>query len=957
MGTSNQNARPAGDMMFSLEVKRSSRPQETSKVMKPRILSPQANQSPKFQEKHNIAIPIGQCYLDQNHETRRRAGDVLILLPKSSKHSQNPLIGSKANKNDELVKNMSNLPGYLQRVEKGENRQEKALNFGVLDWERLETWKHKKVTQPRGDASASSSGSSSMFKVGGSISQSGFINSKSLAPHKKQVSPSLREGISHDIKQSHVREDFKASSQYTLEGQRKPPRRNQSSGRNQLERCKREGSDRKIRSKKGTTLSDLRKHEYSRPSKNEKRAQYRVVNNGVEDLQALKYYFGQKHCPGEHRSSVLLLSKHSPRESCFESVQSSEPGILSDAKPGEANQEGFSDGFSSEEVHSGEMYSGIPHSCPLPIGVRRSIGETPAILSNGQYMDENASRVKPSGANGSDGSKRLDRETTEPAAVKGSHSSPNHRYSFSLARISRSLSFKDSSNIPQLSSTFANIKSVSVDTCPIYVGVETKGESDLRRHRLSSAQSMELSCDDSHMVSCPIETLDTPSYSNAIRGYKQVDQEATEAVRGRHPSPDPGLDFGIGRMSRSFSFKEASTVPQLSSTYATVKSGPVGSEVSNSLDNANKHKTNFHGRSRSSPLRRLLDPLLKGRPTNSRHSAYINHPLAGNDTTSTIQAFLQLTIKHGLPLFKLVANNNNDILVAVKNATASRKDDSSWIFTFYSVCEIKKKSGSWISQGHKGKNHGFGYNVIGQMKFSGSYYPDLTVQNPNDQFTVKESVLYSVDDRQGDHESVQLAVNREVAAIIVRIPMGNSDTNGDEGKKGKELIGKGFGNTTVILPGGVHGLPNNGAPSPLIERWKSGGSCDCGGWDVGCKLRILTDEDRSCNLMEPSISCSSPDQFDLFNQGGGGSDNRPIFSLEPFEKGIYSVQFSPSISLLQAFSVCVAVISNQKSFDFSEANHPSEAELLHESNATGCDRMKTPTKYVPPPPLSPVGRA
>lgn len=862
MRTSNQYARPAGDTMFSLEVKRSSRPHETSKVMKPRILSAQANQSPKFQEKHNITIPIGEAYLGQNHETRRRAGDVLILLPKSSKNSPNPLIGSKGSKNDELVKNMSNLPGYLQRVEKGENLQEKALNFGVLDWERLETWKHKKVTHPRGDAS---SGSSSMFKVGGSISQSGFINSKSLAPPKKQVSPSLGEGISHDVKQSHVREDSKASSKHTLEGQRKPPRRKQSSGRNQFERCKKEGSDRKIRSKKGTTLSDLRKHEFSRPSKDEKRAQYRVVNNSVEDLQALKYYFGQKHCPGEQRSTVLL-PKHSRRASYFKSVQSSELGILTDAKLGEANQEGFSDGFSSSEVFSGEMYSPIPYSCPLPIGVKRSVSEIPAILSNGQCIDENASSVKPSGANGNDASKRLDHETTDPAVVKGRHSSPNRRYSFSLARISRSLSFKDGTNIPQLSSTFANIKSVSVDTCPIYVGVETKAESDLRRHRSASAQSMELSCVDSHLFTGPIETLNTPSYSNAIRGYKQVDQEAIEAVRGRHPSPDPHLDFGIGRMSRSFSFKEGSTFPQLSSTYATVKSGPVGSEVSDSLDNANKNKTNLHGKSRSSPLRRLLDPLLKGRPTNSRHAAGINHPLTGNDTTSTIQAFLQLTIKNGLPLFKLVANNNNDIIVAVKNSTASGKDDSSWIYTFYSVCEIKKGGGSWISQGHKGKNHGFGYNVVGQMKFSGSHYRDLTLQNPNDQFTVKESVLYSYVDRQGDQESVQLAVNREVAAVIVRIPMGNSDTNGDEGRKGKELIGKGFGSTTVILPGGVHGLPNNGAPSPLLERWKSGGSCDCGGWDVGCKLRILTDEDRSCNLMEPSTSFSSPDQFDLFNQ-------------------------------------------------------------------------------------------
>lgn len=42
---------------------------------------------------------------------------------------------------DELVKHMSNLPSYLQR----ENlKDKKALNFGVLDWDRLENWKQSK---------------------------------------------------------------------------------------------------------------------------------------------------------------------------------------------------------------------------------------------------------------------------------------------------------------------------------------------------------------------------------------------------------------------------------------------------------------------------------------------------------------------------------------------------------------------------------------------------------------------------------------------------------------------------------------------------------------------------------------------------------------------------------------------------------------------------------------------
>lgn len=45
----------------------------------------------------------------------------------------------------------------------------------------------------------------------------------------------------------------------------------------------------------------------------------------------------------------------------------------------------------------------------------------------------------------------------------------------------------------------------------------------------------------------------------------------------------------------------------------------------------------------------------------------------------------------------------------------------------------------------------------------------------------------------------------------------------------------------ILIPAGLHGGPRtrNGGPSSLIERWRSGGHCDCGGWDIGCPLTIL----------------------------------------------------------------------------------------------------------------------
>ncbi|KAL5542351.1 hypothetical protein UlMin_010061 [Ulmus minor] len=44
----------------------------------------------------------------------------------------------------------------------------------------------------------------------------------------------------------------------------------------------------------------------------------------------------------------------------------------------------------------------------------------------------------------------------------------------------------------------------------------------------------------------------------------------------------------------------------------------------------------------------------------------------------------------------------------------------------------------------------------------------------------------------------------------------------------------------ILVPAGLHGGPRtrSGGPSSLTERWRSGGRCDCGGWDVGCPLTV-----------------------------------------------------------------------------------------------------------------------
>jgi hypothetical protein len=68
----------------------------------------------------------------------------------------------------------------------------------------------------------------------------------------------------------------------------------------------------------------------------------------------------------------------------------------------------------------------------------------------------------------------------------------------------------------------------------------------------------------------------------------------------------------------------------------------------------------------------------------------------------------------------------------------------------------------------------------------------------------------------------------------------------------------------ILIPAGLHGGPRtrNGGPSSLIDRWRSGGYCDCGGWDLGCPLTVL--KSRSANK-EFSSSADMQGECKLIN--------------------------------------------------------------------------------------------
>jgi len=105
--------------------------------------------------------------------------------------------------------------------------------------------------------------------------------------------------------------------------------------------------------------------------------------------------------------------------------------------------------------------------------------------------------------------------------------------------------------------------------------------------------------------------------------------------------------------------------------------------------------------------------------------------------------------------------------------------------------------------------------------------------------------------------STELYSNPEMAAIVLQIPFRkserkdrikaeayskHSDLSSAVEQSRKSLHnGKVLEQVKVVLPTGNHGLPSaeSQGPSSLLDRWKHGGGCDCGGWDMACPLILL----------------------------------------------------------------------------------------------------------------------
>lgn len=141
----------------------------------------------------------------------------------------------------------------------------------------------------------------------------------------------------------------------------------------------------------------------------------------------------------------------------------------------------------------------------------------------------------------------------------------------------------------------------------------------------------------------------------------------------------------------------------------------------------------------------------------------------------------------------------------------------------------------------------------------------------------------------------ELLPHLEIAAISLQVPSVKEENS----RMNSKILCP--PSMKVITPSGNHGLPFNdeGCPSPLLDRWRSNGVCDCGGWDMGCPIDVFDN-----NMMKRQHQHQNQ-SLNLFSQQGA-NDGIPALTLRADGEGQYSVNFHAKLSALQAFSVCIA---------------------------------------------------
>lgn len=856
--------KPSDEMGFGLSLtKKSSKQQSRSKTAKEGSDLIQPNQclrdSLKLKSKSNVGEASSDPCLKAKHDA----------VGKAQHRDRAKGLSTQPN---ELVKYMSNLPDFLKHSEGGHSIQGKALNVGVLDWSQLEKWKNKK-TNVKGEASNSTSFNSSeeissrVATTSSSATSGGY--SKTLDGRKglrsSRIKGSYKDGLARSSKMSSQNVQIHQNSVTELktlgEELGMPP---WEFGKTQ--------SDASLQTVKVNDYDDITSRTVrSFASKSKHHRRVLLVPNENSSGSNLE---DKKRIEGLQQHSLKKKERNlkSTSDKGLSSLQSKNKGVSFDSKKkmsSSSNEAKKKMGQWQESDVDHEQSYMMPSNIVL---LRPRSVLQPKSEDSFQHSQSRSS---------------TDEDVSESSRSSLSYISlPEEVYTEDVhSKIPHSSVLPSMTDLASSSETLQH--SINTDLDMDFSSVVSKKPAC--SNNISNLKA-EDTFDENELLD--IKLRNQCSFSNLLESQ---DHETAE-LAPQNASSNRRLSLSLSRIGRSFSFREGSILKP-SSMHSSAKSGLVTPESSASLDNHSKGKVKGHNRTKSSPLLRLLDPILKHKTSSIHHSDEHSVTSKGSmdsmsfrtmnlpdekSKESPIQALLQLTIKNGVPLFKFVINSERKVLAAtMKSLALPEKDVVDCYFTFYLVNEIKKKSGKWMNHWSKEKNCAYAYNIVGQMKVSSSKTTASSNENSKRESVVKEHVLMGVEVDQPDQEPPNFFMSRELAAVVTEIPCEN--INREELPYSHDLLKKRclkcledekcfcnskendtYGSITVILPGGVHSSPNTGEPSPLIKRWRLGGLCDCGGWDIGCKLLVLSNQNHSSNT--PRSSKSFFERFNLFVQ-------------------------------------------------------------------------------------------
>ncbi|XP_060207027.1 uncharacterized protein LOC132634901 [Lycium barbarum] len=317
-----------------------------------------------------------------------------------------------------------------------------------------------------------------------------------------------------------------------------------------------------------------------------------------------------------------------------------------------------------------------------------------------------------------------------------------------------------------------------------------------------------------------------------------------------------------------------------------------------------------------------------------------------------LHGLLRSDKKNGLPFFDFSVKSPEDSFVA---KSWKVENTLNWVYTFHSVHHKRKSNAS----GWGSKDSVKEPLLVGQMQVSCYLCTDLKNAGNCDNSMVTEFVLYDTahsrkrvstqdsscsspdvtnahkasDEKSSgancETEEVQMQSQVEIAAIAIEVPFEKRESlkfRSGDAKADQQLpnlldlsvverrIGPeatvGPAKVNVVIPSGHHGLPTTESPgpSPLLDRWRIGGGCDCGGWDMACPLYIFGNPNIHIDDNRPLVESQQP--LELFIQGR--KDKAPALTMTLKEDGQYSVDFHAQLSALQAFSICVSILHSME---------------------------------------------